>query len=97
MARIPFLDAGNIEEDYKVGDIVEVLCDHEEGNDRVRGWFKGVVVQADNKMIAVQFQGKVYLTDGWMVPDHVLWCTRRATTVRHFKPGARRKQAMTRS
>ena len=42
--------------------------------ERIRDWLKGTVVQVDPKMIAVQFQENVYLTDGWMVPDHVLWC-----------------------
>ena len=56
---------------------VEVMCDHEKGGDRVRDWLVGTVVQVDPKMIAVQFQENVYLTDGWMVPDHVLWCPKR--------------------
>lgn len=58
---------------FEVGDIVEALCDHERGNDRVRGWLKGIVVQIDNKMVAVQFRSNVFLTDGWMVPDRILW------------------------
>ena len=40
----------------------------------MRGWLQGVVVQADDKMVAIQFVDDVYLTDGWMVPDRVLWC-----------------------
>jgi hypothetical protein len=56
-----------------VGDNVEVYCDHEKNNDRVRGWIKGIVVQVDNKMVAVQFRSNVFLTDGWMVPDRILW------------------------
>jgi hypothetical protein len=48
----------------------------------------GVVVQVDAKMIAVQFQESVYLTDGWMVPDHVLWCPKGALSIR--LPQARR-------
>lgn len=58
---------------FEVGDVVEALCDHEKGNDRVRGWLKGIVVQIDNKMVAVQFRSNVFLTDGWMVPDRILW------------------------
>ena len=56
-----------------VGDTVEVYCDHEKNNDRIRGWIKGIVVQMDSKMIAVQFRSNVFLTDGWMVPDRILW------------------------
>lgn len=58
---------------FEVGDTVEVFCDHEKNNDRVRGWIKGIVVQVDNKMVAVQFRSNVFLTDGWMVPDRILW------------------------
>lgn len=58
---------------YEVGDRVEVFCDHEKGSERVRGWLKGIVVQVDNKMVAVQFRSNVFLTDGWMVPDRILW------------------------
>jgi hypothetical protein len=59
---------------FRVGDVVEVYCDHnnDEGN-RIRDWLQGVVVQADEKMVAIQFNQDVYLTDGWMVPDRVLW------------------------
>jgi hypothetical protein len=33
-------------------------------------------------MLAVQFQDNVYLTDGWMVPDHVLWCPKTSNNIR---------------
>ncbi len=61
-----------------------MLCDHNRDGERVRDWLQGVVVQADHKMVAVQFVEDVYLTDGWMVPDRVLWCPARcrATSVR---------------
>ncbi|MCS7009946.1 MAG: hypothetical protein N2049_02085 [Anaerolineales bacterium] len=61
------------EHHFEVGDVVEAFCDHEKNKERVRGWVKGIVVQIDNKMVAVQFQPNVFLTDGWMVPDHILW------------------------
>jgi hypothetical protein len=81
---------------FAVGDVVEVYCDHNERGERVRGWLQGVVVQADEKMTAVQFVEDVYLTDGWMVPDRVLWCReggemiRPATRRRASRAGARR-------
>ncbi|HXF86080.1 MAG TPA: hypothetical protein VNK49_11905 [Anaerolineales bacterium] len=59
--------------DFQVGDVVEVFCDHEKNRERVRGWLRGIVVQVDNKMVAVQFRSNVFLTDGWMVPDRILW------------------------
>ncbi|MCK5314557.1 MAG: hypothetical protein KAJ53_05515 [Anaerolineales bacterium] len=82
MAELQFTTAPDGEETYKVGDKVEVYCDHEKKEERVRGWLVGTVVQVDSKMIAVQFQENVYLTDGWMIPDHVLWCPKDSTNVR---------------
>ncbi|MEP6896559.1 MAG: hypothetical protein ABI986_13210, partial [Chloroflexota bacterium] len=58
---------------FEVGDTVDVYGDHEKNKERVRGWIRGIVVQVDNKMVAVQFRSNVYLTDGWMVPDRILW------------------------
>jgi hypothetical protein len=81
------------DEPYAVGDRVEVLCDHNSGGDRVRDWLEGVVVQVDAKMLAIQFQDNVYLTDGWMVPDHVLWCPKTSTNIRKV---TRRGRAKTR-
>src|SRR5258706_64933 len=74
--RIPqynFMKAPGITHDFQVGDVVEVYCDHEKNRERVRGWIGGIVVQVDNKMVAVQFRSNVFLTDGWMVPDRILW------------------------
>ena len=73
MAELHFTSAPDANEPYQVGDRVEVLCDHNRGGDRIHDWLEGVVVQVDAKMIAVQFQENVYLTDGWMVPDRILW------------------------
>jgi hypothetical protein len=67
---------------FQVGDRVEVLCDHNQGEQRVHDWLQGVVVQADYKMVAVQFNEDVYLTDGWMVPDRVLWSQQRSDKLR---------------
>jgi len=68
-----FMKAPGIEHAFEVGDTVEVFCDHEKNRERIRGWVKGIVVQVDHKMVAVQFRSNVYLTDGWMVPDRILW------------------------
>ncbi len=69
----PIMKPPEQETTYEVGDVVEVFCDHDKSQERVRGWLKGIVVQVDVKMVAVQFRTNVYLTDGWMVPDHILW------------------------
>ena len=68
-----FMKAPELESAFDVGDVVEVFCDHDKNKERIRGWIKGVVVQVDHKMVAVQFRSNVYLTDGWMVPDRILW------------------------
>lgn len=75
---------------YDVGDLVDVKCDHDKDGERVHDWLQGVVVQADEKMVAVQFIEDVYLTDGWMVPDHVLWCRQDGDMIR--KSRRRRKK-----
>ena len=77
---------------FQVGDIVEVLCDHDnESKERVRDWLEGIVVQVDDKLVAEQFHENVYLTNGWMVPDHVLWCPKDADKMR--RPKKRRSRA----
>ncbi|MGD2253703.1 MAG: hypothetical protein PVF70_12380 [Anaerolineales bacterium] len=73
---------------YEVGDLVEVYCDHNRDGERVRDWLLGTVVQADRKMVAVQFLEDVYLTDGWLVTDRVLWLLQRSTNIR---PTAKRR------
>jgi hypothetical protein len=94
MAELHFTSAPSLEETYAVGDRVEVYCDHERNSVRVRDWLEGVVVQVDPKMIAVQFHENVYLTDGWMVPDHVLWCPKTSKTIR---PSQRKPRAKPRA
>lgn len=75
------------------GELVEVLCDHSREGEQVRDWLQGVVVQADDKMAAIQFLDDVYLTDGWMVPDRVLWCRQGADNIR---PATRRRVSRSR-
>ncbi len=82
MTGLYFTSGPEREEAFEVSDRIEVLCDHDRDGNRVRDWLKGTVVQVDPKMIAIQFQENVYLTDGWMVPDHVLWFTKGSTNIR---------------
>jgi hypothetical protein len=77
-----------IDQRFRVGELVDVLCDHTRSGERVRDWLQGVVVQADRKMLAIQFVDDVYLTDGWMVPDRVLWCQQSGANIR---PSTRRR------
>jgi len=90
MGRVPqfaYMKAPGIEHAFEVGDTVEVFCDHEKNSDRVRGWIKGIVVQVDNKLVAVQFRSNVFLTDGWMVPDRILWYPLTSEQIRSVSSG----------
>lgn len=86
-ARFRYMRVPESEHVFQVGDRVEVFCDHEKGRERVRGWLRGIVVQVDSKMVAVQFRSNVFLTDGWMVPDRILWYPSNSE---HLRPVARR-------
>lgn len=97
MTEVHFTGAPDRDDVFQVGDRVEVLCDHDNNKgDRVRGWLVGVVVQADLKMVAVQFQENVYLTDGWMVPDHVLWCPQKSANIRYAQDRKKKRVHPTR-
>ena len=89
MAQFAFMRSPGLEHSFEVGDTVEVYCDHEKKSERVRGWLKGIVVQVDNKMVAVQFRSNVFLTDGWMVPDKILWYP---VTSEHIRPAGTQKK-----
>jgi len=90
LSGLYFSAAPDREEAYRVGDLVEVFCDHDFKGNRVRDWLIGTIVQVDPKMLAIQFQENVYLTDGWMVPDHVLWCPKGSAHIR--KPVRRHRK-----
>jgi hypothetical protein len=81
-SQFTFMRAPGIADAFDVGDTVEVFCDHERNSERVRGWIKGIVVQVDNKLVAVQFRSNVFLTDGWMVPDRILWYSLTSDQIR---------------
>ncbi|MEN9564199.1 MAG: hypothetical protein RIR73_2443 [Chloroflexota bacterium] len=89
-----FMKAPRPEYAFEVGDTVEVFCDHELSRERVRGWIKGIVVQVDNKMVAVQFRSNVFLTDGWMVPDRILWYPLNSEHIRPANSGGGKKPVL---
>lgn len=82
MPQFTYMRAPGSDSAFNVGDAVEVYCDHEQDSERVRGWIRGVVVQVDNKLVAVQFRSNVFLTDGWMVPDRILWYSLTSEQIR---------------
>jgi len=91
--RVPqynYMKAPGLAHDFQVGETVEVYCDHDKNRERIRGWIAGIVVQVDNKMVAVQFRSNVYLTDGWMVPDRILWYPLNSEHIRPF--GSKKNQ-----
>lgn len=93
MTELKFTSAPDRQNEFGVGDLVEVFCDHDnEKGERVRDWLDGVVVQVDPKIVAVQFEKNVYLTDGWMVPDHVLWYPHNSPHIRFAKKKKRRQR-----
>ncbi len=87
LPQFAYMKAPGVGHDFQVGDTVEVYCDHEKNKERVRGWLRGIVVQVDNKMVAVQFRSNVFLTDGWMVPDRILWYPLNSE---HIRPVAKK-------
>src|SRR4051812_49305737 len=87
-----FMRSPDSESGFDVGDTVEAFCDHEKNADRVRGWLKGIVVQVDNKMVAVQFRSNVFLTDGWMVPDRILWYPTHSLQIRSVQKKSGKKE-----
>ncbi|MCA1900237.1 MAG: hypothetical protein LDL50_05965 [Chloroflexi bacterium] len=89
-SQFSYMKAPGYEHEFEVGDTVEVFCDHEKSRERIRGWVKGIVVQVDYKMVAVQFRSNVYLTDGWMVPDRILWYPLNSE---HIRPVASKRTA----
>jgi hypothetical protein len=94
LADISFTSKPESRDEFNVGDLVEVNCDHENADgDRIRGWLTGVVVQVDPKIVAVQFEENVYLTDGWMVPDHVLWFPHNSPNIRFSRKKKRRQRS----
>ena len=95
LPQFAFMNPPGMAHDYQVGDTVEVYCDHEKNKERVRGWIRGIVVQVDNKMVAVQFRSNVFLTDGWMVPDRILWYPLNSAHIRPVaKKSSKREKAI---
>lgn len=94
MPSLYFKENDNEAKPLRVGDKVEVYCDHDDDDDnRIREWLLGVVVQIDPKIVAVQFRESVYLTDGWMVPDHVLWCPKNSPMIRRAREVKKRRRS----
>ena len=69
-------------EKFSVGDTAEVKCRHIANGNIVEGWLAGVVVEADHRMAAVKFETDVYSSNGWRIPDRILWCAHGSPNIR---------------
>ena len=69
-------------EKFAVGETVEMLCDHIRDGRRVNDWLPGRVVGADNRMVAVKFETDVFSSNGWRIPDRILWCAHGSKNIR---------------
>jgi hypothetical protein len=69
-------------EKYRVGDQVELFCQHTRDGSRVSDWLAGRVVSADHRMVAVRFDTDVFANTGWPVADRTLWCTHGSRNLR---------------
>ena len=67
---------------FQAGDRVEVHCTHMRAGQRVAGWAPGVVVSADHRMAAVRFDTDVFSSNGWPIPDRILWCAHGSRNLR---------------
>jgi len=69
-------------EKFSVGEKVEMKCDHIVNGKTVNDWIEGVVVQADYRMTAIKFETDVYSSNGWKIPDRILWCAHGSSNIR---------------
>jgi hypothetical protein len=66
----------------KAGEKVELRCFHLHGREIVQDWLPGVVISADDRMLAVKFDADVFSSNGWRIPDRTLWCTHGSPNLR---------------
>lgn len=70
---------------FVVGERVEMRCDHIRDGERMNDWLPGVVVQTDHRMLAVQFETEVFASNGWPIPDRILWCAHGSPNLRRVE------------
>jgi hypothetical protein len=72
-------------EKFNVGEAAEVNCVYVENGKRVTGWLAGAVIEADHRMAAVKFTTDVFSSNGWLIPDRILWCAHGSSNIRRPK------------
>ncbi len=73
-----------------MGEQAEVNCLHVRDGQVVEDWLAGQVVEADYRMVAVKFDTDVFASNGWQIPERILWCA-------HGSPNIRRRGVHTNS
>ena len=87
MSSAPFMRDPEPDIFYDVGDSVEVFCDHEKGSDRIRGGCEELWSRLIKKWSQFNLIQTYFLTDGWMVPDHILWFPHTSLHIRPIQKG----------
>lgn len=67
---------------------MEVCCHHRQGGQIQHGWVAGEVVQVDQRMAAIRFDVDVYSSNGWLMPERILWCAHGSPNLRRPAPEA---------
>ena len=69
-------------EKFVVGERAEVKCFHTRDGKTVEDWLAGVVVEADHRMAAIKFETDVFTSNGWRIPERILWCAHGSPNLR---------------
>ena len=75
-------------EKFQIGEIAEVCCIHVKDGHLVEDWLAGKVVEADYRMAAIKFETDVYASNGWLIPERILWCAHGSPNVRRPTPSS---------
>ena len=59
-------------------------CPHLKSGKMVNDWVDGITVEADHRMVAVKFEVDVYSSNGWKIPDRILWCAHGSANIRRI-------------
>ena len=71
--QFTYMNAPAAEHEFQVGDTVEVFCDHEKNGERVAAGSKASWCKWITNWWPCNSVRMFFSTDGWMVPDRILW------------------------
>jgi hypothetical protein len=72
---------------FEIGEKVELRCYFVRDQQIVHDWLAGVVVRAEARMLAVEFDADVFSNNGWRIPERILWCTHGSPNLRRIQHG----------